>query len=113
MDYPKDFRTNYQLTPSTGHNEDGQTVCIHSLCVHPNFSSKGLGQVLLKSYVQRIRDSGVAKKIALICRDRLVGFYEKAGFSKIGPSNCQYGGGNWVDMVLDFEEGMGDDDPDF
>ncbi|KAJ4363093.1 hypothetical protein N0V83_010213 [Neocucurbitaria cava] len=113
MDYPKDFRTNYQLTPSTGHNEDGQTVCIHSLCVHPNFSGKGLGQVLLKSYVQRIRDSGVAKKIALICRDRLVGFYEKAGFSKVGPSKCQYGGGNWVDMVLDFEEGMGDDDPDF
>jgi GNAT superfamily N-acetyltransferase len=113
MDFPKDWKTKYQLTPSIGHNEDGETVCIHSLCVHPNFAGKGLGQILLKSYVQRIKDSGVAKRIALICRDHLVGYYEKAGFSKVGPSKCQFGGGNWVDMLLDFEAGMGMDDPDF
>ncbi|KAH7552306.1 acetyltransferase [Bipolaris maydis] len=105
MDYPKDWKTNYQLAPSTGHNEDGQTVCLHSLCVHPNFARKGLGSILLRSYVQRIKDSGVATRIALICRDRYIPFYERAGFKKIGPSKCQYGGGNWVDMVLDFEDG--------
>ncbi|KAH7379553.1 hypothetical protein BKA66DRAFT_466267 [Pyrenochaeta sp. MPI-SDFR-AT-0127] len=110
MDYPKDWRTNYQLTPSIGHNEDGDTICVHSLCVHPNFVGKGLGQVLLKSYVQRIKDSGVGKRIALICRERLVKFYEKAGFENVGPSKCQYGGGNWVDMVLDFEDDMDHDD---
>lgn len=112
MDYPRDFRTRYQLSPPVGHDEDGETVCIHSLCVHPEFSGKGLGQVLLKSYVQRIRDSGVAKRVALICRERLVGWYERAGFEKVGPSECQYGGGNWVDMVLDFEAGM-EDEHDF
>lgn len=113
MDYPKDFRTNYQLAPSIGHNEDGQTICIHSLCVHPKFAGQGFGNILLKSYIQRIRDSGVAKRIALICRDHLINFYQKAGFEKVGPSKCQYGGGNWVDMVLDFEDGMGDDDADY
>jgi ribosomal protein S18 acetylase RimI-like enzyme len=110
MDYPKDWQTKYQLTPSIGHNEDGRTVCIHSLCIHPDFSGNGFGMVLLRSYVQRIKDSGVASRIALICRDRLVGFYEKAGFKKVGPSKCQYGGGNWVDMVLEFEGGGGDYD---
>ncbi|KAL6711048.1 hypothetical protein ACN47E_006923 [Coniothyrium glycines] len=109
MDYPKDWRTAYQLTPSTGHNEDGQTVCLHSLCIHPDFAGKGFGQILLKSYVQRIRDSGVATRIALLCRERLIGFYRKAGFKKIGPSKCQYGGGNWIDMVLDFEDDASDD----
>jgi GNAT superfamily N-acetyltransferase len=113
MDYPKDWQTKYQLNPSTGHNEDGETVCIHSLCVHPDFAGKGFGKILLRSYVQRIMDSGVAKRVALICRDRLVGYYEKSGFSKVGPSKCQYGGGNWVDMVLEFESGMGDEDPDY
>ncbi|KAJ4317095.1 hypothetical protein N0V94_005102 [Neodidymelliopsis sp. IMI 364377] len=113
MDYPKDFRTNYQLTPSIGHNEDGETLCLHSLCVHPDFASKGLGQILLKSYVQRIKDSGVAKRIALLCRERLIGFYEKAGFKKVGPSKCQYGGGNWYDMVIEFDGGFEHDDPDF
>jgi len=113
MDYPKDWQAKYQLTPSTGHNEDGETVCIHSLAIHPGFQRRGLGTVLLKSYVQRIKDSGVAKRIALICRDQYVSFYEKAGFNKIGPSKCQYGGGNWVDMVMDFEAGQGEEDPDF
>jgi ribosomal protein S18 acetylase RimI-like enzyme len=113
MDYPKDWQTKYQLTPITGHNEDGETVCIHSLCIHPDFAGRGFGQILLKSYVQRIKDSGIAKRLALICRDGLVGYYEKAGFSKVGPSKCQYGGGNWVDMLLEFESGMGDDDPDY
>jgi GNAT superfamily N-acetyltransferase len=113
MDYPKDWKTKYQLTPNIGHNEDGDMVCIHSLCTHPDFQGKGLGKILLKSYVQRIKDSGVAKRIALICRDRYVVFYEKSGFTKVGPSKCQYGGGNWIDMVMDFEEGMYDDDVDF
>lgn len=113
MDYPKDFRTNYQLTPSIGHNEDGDTICLHSLCVHPDFASQGLGQILLRSYVQRIKDSGVAKRIALLCRERLIGFYQKAGFKKVGPSKCQYGGGNWFDMVFEFDGGFGHDDHDF
>lgn len=104
MDFPKDWTSNYQLAPETGHNEDGQTICLHSLCVHPDFQRQGLAEILLKSYVQRIRDSEVAKRIAIIVRDRLVGFYEKFGFKKVGPSPCQYGGGNWVDMVLDFED---------
>ncbi|EOA83960.1 uncharacterized protein SETTUDRAFT_164303 [Exserohilum turcica Et28A] len=104
MDYPKDWKSNYQLTPPVGHNEDGRTVCLHSLCVHPKFARKGLGSILLKSYCQRIKDSGVASRIALICRDHYIPFYERAGFKKIGPSKCQYGGGNWFDMVLDFED---------
>ena len=113
MAFPDDWRDNYQLTPSTGHNEDGQTVCLHSLCVHPSFAGKGLGQILLRSYVQRIKDSGVATRIALICRERLIPFYEKAGFSKVGPSECQYGGGNWFDMVIDFKGGLPQDDDDY
>jgi GNAT superfamily N-acetyltransferase len=112
MAYPKDWQTKYQLSPSTGHNEDGETVCIHSLCVHPDFEGQGFGKILLKSYVQRIKDAGVAKRVALICRDRYVGFYEKAGFAKVGPSACQYGGGNWVDMVMEFEGGD-DDYPEY
>lgn len=112
MDYPKDWRTKYELSPSskTGHNEDGQTVCLHSLCVHPEFQDRGLGKVLLTSWVQRIRDSGVAKRIALICRDRYIAFYERVGFKKVGESACQYGGGGWFDMAIDFEEDADDDD---
>jgi GNAT superfamily N-acetyltransferase len=106
MDYPKDWKTKYELAPSsgTGHNEDGETVCLHSLCVHPDFQGKGLGRVLLTAYIQRIRDAGVAKRIALICREKFIGFYESAMFKKVGESKCQYGGGGWFDMVLEFDQ---------
>jgi GNAT superfamily N-acetyltransferase len=101
MDYPKDWKTKYQLTPSTGHNEDGETLCIHSLCVHPALAGKGFGKILLKSYTDRIKGTGVAKRIALICRQRYVAFYLKAGFEEVGPSDCQYGGGDWIDMKME------------
>ncbi|KAF2113329.1 hypothetical protein BDV96DRAFT_496268 [Lophiotrema nucula] len=104
MDYPKDWRTNYQLTPSIGHNEDGETICLHSLCVHPDFQRKGLGGVLLRGWSQRIKDSGIGKRIALICRERLISWYEKAGFKLVGESKCQYGGGGWFDMVMEFDD---------
>jgi ribosomal protein S18 acetylase RimI-like enzyme len=105
MDYPKDWKTKYQMTPSIGHNEDGRTVCIHSLCVHPDFAGQGFGMILLKSYIQRIEDSGVADWIVLICRERFVEFYKKANFKEAGPSKCQYGGGNWIAM----EQYVGED----
>ncbi|EAT78974.2 hypothetical protein SNOG_13527 [Parastagonospora nodorum SN15] len=110
MDYPKDWQTKYQLTPTTGHNEDGETVCIHSLCVHPDFQGQGFGQVLLRSYVQRIKDAGVAKRVALICREKYVKFYAKSGFIEVGPSKCQYGGGGWIDMVIELEDDMDEED---
>jgi len=108
----QDWKERYQLSPPTGHNEDGETVCIHSLCIHPQFQGKGFGKILLRSYVQRIKDSGVAKRVSLICRQRYIPFYVKAGFTNVGPSKCQYGGGGWVDMVLEFEDGGVDDGQD-
>ena len=120
MDFPKDWRTNYQLTHTStskdgkkeeiGHNEIGETVCLHSLAVHPDFQGKGLASVLLKGWTQRIRDAGLAKRVALICRERFVGFYEKAGFKKIGESKCRYAGGGWVDMVCEFDDAGHDDE---
>ncbi|KAF2748781.1 acyl-CoA N-acyltransferase [Sporormia fimetaria CBS 119925] len=111
MDFPKDWRDKYELNPSsgTGHHEDGQTVCLHSLCVHPDFHDRGLGRVLLTAWTQRIRDSGIAQRVALICRERYIGFYENAGFTKIGESKCQYGGGGWYDMVMEFSDPGFDD----
>lgn len=110
MDFPADWRDRFQLAPPTGHNEDGDTVCLHSLCVHPDLHGKGLGAVLLRGWAQRIKDAGIAKRIALICRDRYVAWYEKAGFEKVGPSKCQYGGGGWIDMVMEFGKTIDDDE---
>jgi len=86
--------------PSTGHQEAGRTVCIHSLAVLPAFQGQGLGKLLLKSYIQRIESSGLADRIALIAHDHLISFYQGMGFENKGPSKAQFGGGGWTDMVL-------------
>ena len=64
----------------------------------------------MRAWTQRMRDAGLGKRIALICRERLVKFYENAGFMKVGPSACQYGGGGWIDMVMEFDGSNIDDD---
>ncbi|KAH7121269.1 hypothetical protein B0J11DRAFT_590294 [Dendryphion nanum] len=115
MDYPRDWRTNYQFSPASGvgHDELGETVCLHSLCVHPDFQGRGLGRVLLVGWTQRIKEAGGTKRVALICRERYVKWYEKVGFRNLGLSRCQYGGGGWFDMVLEFGEGKGGREEDF
>lgn len=84
---------------TVGHNDAGRTICIHSLAVLPSYHGKGLGSTLLKAYIQRIEQSDVADRIALLAHGSLVGFYEMFGFVNKGPSKAEFGGGNWVDMV--------------
>ncbi|KAI2624375.1 hypothetical protein GGR54DRAFT_596224 [Hypoxylon sp. NC1633] len=100
MDYPHDFRTERHNTSGLGHQGGGPTVCIHSLAVHPKLQGCGLGKLLMISYLQQLRNSDLASRCALICRDYLVPFYKKFGFLHKGESRTSFGGGGWQDMVL-------------
>ncbi|EAW14014.1 polyamine acetyltransferase [Aspergillus clavatus NRRL 1] len=82
-----------------GHDENGSTIAIHSLAVLPEHQGKQVGSTLMKSYIQRIRDAAIARRISIIAHDHLVPFYESLGFESIGPSKCQFGGGGWTDLV--------------
>ncbi|KAM0268519.1 hypothetical protein ACHAQH_009979 [Verticillium albo-atrum] len=86
-----------------GHQQDGRTVCLHSLAVSPKLHGNGLGKLAMTSYIQIVNDSGVADRIALICQDYLVGYYKKFGFREMGESKAAFGGGGWYDMVLDLD----------
>lgn len=88
-------------SPRLGHKEDGRTVCIHSLGVLPLYQKKGLGQMLLRSYIQNMRDQQVADRVAIITYEDLVQYYIKQGFKDMGPSMATFRGGNWQDMVYD------------
>jgi len=104
MAIPQDWRNDDRLShPTLGHKEHGRTLCIHSLAVLPAFQRRGLGKLLLRSYIQRIEGSGVADRIAMISHEHLLPFYEGLGFEKKGPSKAQFGGGNWTDLVLELK----------
>lgn len=59
----------------------------------------GLGSILMKSYIARIKDSKSAKQLALLAHDHLVPFYKGLGFENLGPSAVTSHGGNWNNMV--------------
>lgn len=92
--------TNGDAAKDGGHAERGTTLCIHSLAVLPQYQNRGLGKLLMRSYLGRIEGSGVADRVALIARDDMVPFYEALGFVKQeAPSEVAFGGGAWHDMV--------------
>jgi GNAT superfamily N-acetyltransferase len=82
-----------------GHQEAGQTLGLHSLGVLPAYQGKGFGKTILKAYIQRMGDTGVARRIALITHERLINFYKNFGFIYKGRSRVSFGGGDWHDMV--------------
>lgn len=105
MDFPKDWKTvksglrKINGEEPIGHQETGRTIAVHSLVTAPAHRNKGLAQVLMKSYVQRIKDSKIADRVALLAHDELIDFYQNLGFDNMGPSSCTYGGGGWNNMV--------------
>ena len=98
------------------HEPTGPTVGLHSLCVHPGWRAKGLGTMILKEYVRRMRNEKGVKRIALIAHDELVPFYERsastdnrrtncrAGFVNQGVSENKYGAVTWYNCVYSFEK---------
>jgi hypothetical protein len=55
--------------------------------------------MVMKSYIQRIKDALIAERISLLAHDHLVPFYEGLGFKNKGKSNVTLAGGGWNDMV--------------
>ncbi|KAH0831701.1 hypothetical protein AYO21_10735 [Fonsecaea monophora] len=106
MGVPSNWRTRRSSLPTNtdkepvGHQDMGGTICVHSVAVAPEFQRMGLGSILMKSYIQRMKDAKIADRIALLAHDHLVPFYKGLGFENMGPSTVTSHGGNWNNMVI-------------
>ncbi|GKT80171.1 polyamine acetyltransferase [Colletotrichum tofieldiae] len=102
MAYPENWRSQKSSKDSSlGHKVMGRTVCLHSFAILPKLQNCGLGRLLMKAYLQQINESGIADRIALICQDWLVSYYQRFGFKCLGRSKTSFGGDGWNDMVID------------
>lgn len=101
MEIPKNWRELGGRCTDVGHQEQGRTVGIHSLAVIPKVHGCGVGKMLVKAYLQQMNNSGTADRVALLCQDYLVSYYEQFGFKNLGPSEAEYGGGGWNNMVFE------------
>lgn len=91
-DLPDEFYHNTAL-----HKPDGAYQTVFGLDVLPDFRGQGIAQKLMEGFIQLARDRHKAGVI-LTCKERLIPFYEKLGFSNHGVSASCHGGATWYDM---------------
>ncbi|KAG8960209.1 hypothetical protein FRC03_006902 [Tulasnella sp. 419] len=85
-------------------SEGGVSVCIHSVCVRPDWRKKGVALGLLKEYVKRLEDGDQRlRRILLICHDDTVELYKKAGFELVGKSSVVHGPREWFEMKYELK----------
>lgn len=116
MAFPKDWRDpKASCNSPLGHQSSGRTICLHSFAVCPEVQGIGVGKTALKSYLQLMNESGVADRVALICKpvgcqldggkaklttlQYSVEVYKRFGFKDLGPSKEALAGKGWHAMV--------------
>lgn len=86
--------------PDSGHIESGHVIALHSLAIHPDYRGMQLASLLIKDFIQKLRNQQVGSKITILAHEDLIPFYEKLDFENKGVSNCKHGGDHsvWYDM---------------
>lgn len=69
MAHPEDWASRCGKPAGVGRQPPSRTVALHSLAVSPKLQGCGLGQMLVKAYLQQIKSSGLADRVALLCQD--------------------------------------------
>ena len=87
------------FTDPSIHDPAASTMMITGLEVRPEYRQMGLATELMQRFIDRERKRG-RKRIVLTCLDRLVSFYERMGYRKIGLSQSTLGGQTWYEMDM-------------
>lgn len=85
------------------HNPSGAYQSIFGLDVAPEYQHHGLASRLMEHLIEAAGRQG-RRGLILTCKERLIGFYEKFGYRKLGLSESVHGGAVWYDMILEFPE---------
>jgi ribosomal protein S18 acetylase RimI-like enzyme len=95
----KEDLSDEDLKKLVGHDADGRNLVVFSLAVHPNFQKLGIARQLMLRFFEEARKLE-KQKILLICKQELVGYYQRLGFTHLGQSRSQHGGSVWHEMSV-------------
>ena len=77
------------------HEPSGTVLCIHSVVVEEAQRRQGIALWMLRSYLQKVSELETVSRVLLICKEPLIGLYEKAGFVDLGRSDVVHGQDPW------------------
>ncbi len=92
------FRDEF-FTDKSLHKPDGSTIMLLGLDVLPEYQGRGLGRAIMQEYIRREKAKGRGR-LVLTCLPRLIGMYEKFGYTDLGLSGSTWGGETWHEMEI-------------
>jgi ribosomal protein S18 acetylase RimI-like enzyme len=95
----KDDITDEEFKQLVGHDPDGGNIVIFSLSVLPEYRSRGIASKLLDGFIKQAREMGKSK-VMLLCKEALVGYYQRRSFTDNGLSSSTHGGASWHVMSM-------------
>jgi ribosomal protein S18 acetylase RimI-like enzyme len=88
-----------ELKQLIGHDPDGKNLVVFALAVLPEFQKQGIARQLMSRFVEEARQQGKGN-VLLMCKQHLIAYYERMGFTHVGLSKSTHGGAEWHEMRL-------------
>jgi ribosomal protein S18 acetylase RimI-like enzyme len=83
------------------HNENGKWQSVFGLAVSPEYRKSGYAGQLINHVIQKSKEQN-RTGITLTCKEYLIPYYQKFGFTDLGISGSVHGGEIWHDMTIRF-----------
>lgn len=94
----KDDITDEEFKSLIGHDSSGRNIVIFSVAVDPEYQGLGIASKMMREFIE-VSKKLKKKNILLLCKENLIGMYEKMGYEKRGVSASTHGGAVWYEMV--------------
>lgn len=85
----------------TLHKPNGAYQTVFGLAVLPEYRHYGVASKLMNEFICVMRSRG-KKGIVLTCKDYLIPFYERLGYTFMGVANSTHGNAVWNTMLIEF-----------
>ncbi|CCH50572.1 GNAT family N-acetyltransferase [Pseudodesulfovibrio piezophilus] len=95
----KDDISDEEFKQLIGHDPEGCNIVIFSLSVLPKYRKRGIGSLLLASFIAQAKELGKSK-VLLLCKEALIAYYVRHGFKDAGLSASTHGGVKWHEMTM-------------
>jgi len=83
------------------HDPEGESICIHSVCVDRTRQRQGIALKMLETYCDHARSVCTdAKRILLVSHAELIPLYTRAAFTYIGKSTLKHGSKKWFEFEM-------------